>query len=430
MQSRAYPPVSLKIHEPHSRQSLGLQHDDDAHVEATVAETIATIRQLKTLKAELKILSNSVEAVVEELSNVAQPTILRLSIAKVPPELLSRIIELSEPRDQIHLSSVCRRFRAVALKNPRLWRHVSNRQDPEWRKTLLSRSGACGLFVGYNLDGSESSRACELFWDSVLQCPDRWEGVTISQEITHFDSESSQLSPSSKLSGLYLPRLRSLNIYGDTGENVDWDICRTWKMPALQHVEVDAMFLARPFDVSSRLVSLTIIFYDEDPLGFRSIAANMCGLLSSVASTLRELTIVVLVSIVHSEIDNQDGHAATPPHPSIILPNLDLFRLSIEISNSANAIFTHILPYIYMPNLTHMRVLLDLWETPADTLWLDWFTGRGRIGARLKEVHVTLMGVDKYAKMRVHDGVEDALREYWKRVLKLSEVDWPRLTFA
>ncbi|KAH8111947.1 hypothetical protein DFH11DRAFT_1546236 [Phellopilus nigrolimitatus] len=97
---------------------------------------------------------NALRVLLEEIGSAVQAKLaFQKGFASLPDDILALVFESfcigTCPREPLVLSHVCRRFRKIALKLPRIWSTISltSKRSPELLECFLSRSKNVGLYL-------------------------------------------------------------------------------------------------------------------------------------------------------------------------------------------------------------------------------------------------------------------------------------------
>ena len=210
----------------------------------TVQEYQKVLHQFKMARAALTVMSQSLEVEMCKFREEMQPVVLSRGIAKVPDEILARILLLSTtPKYNwdvggsyyLRIGQVCKRFNSIIINQPEVWSYVSSKMGSEELATRLHRSRAVGLKVYLVDDLGVSDRRAGFIsaLKELLKHAARWEflvlGLSDSKRLGSFDELGSKRE---------FPRLRHFSIaktiqnYKDARLDI-CTMCKSWTTPQL-----------------------------------------------------------------------------------------------------------------------------------------------------------------------------------------------------
>ena len=190
------------------------------------------------LPADRKVLLENLRAVKDVLLTLSanadeeiliQERLLLISQCRstsLPNDILAHIFELAcdldeRPSFAVAISSVCRRFREIAQRLPRLWAYVSNEQSPEALHAYLTLSREMGLNVRIFF-GQETTPE---FLDAIVAHAHRWEDLRVGLDaklpVDFWNDWRVMDQLGTRLSGLLLPRLITLHVPGNDDDDLD-----------------------------------------------------------------------------------------------------------------------------------------------------------------------------------------------------------------
>lgn len=210
----------------------------------TVREYQKVLRQFKMARAALTAMSQSLELEMYKFREEMQPVVLSRGIAKVPDEILARILLLSTTPKYIwdvggsyylRIGQVCQRFNSIIINQPEVWSYVSSKMGSEELATRLHRSRAVGLKVYLVGDLGDSDRRARIIsaLKELLTHAARWEflvlGLSDIKHLGSFDGLGSKRE---------FPRLRHFSIaktiqnFKDARRDIG-SMCKSWTTPQL-----------------------------------------------------------------------------------------------------------------------------------------------------------------------------------------------------
>lgn len=223
---------------------------------AQVAKT--ALSRMKLVAKTLGAISSSVEEMIELVTSESSSFILTADFNSLPDDVLARIFELCASWGEYdggfvtnyvpsRLSSVCRRFRHIALRLPCLWANVSNYHKDEWALLLKNRCLKPNVFV-VTLFEEDSNGWDNLF--RILQPANQWKGLDVD---VHYLDLHDVLELVSERSGGDFSGMESLKI-GPVLENNEWyeqyeppttnlsdsddALISSWRLPSLRALTV------------------------------------------------------------------------------------------------------------------------------------------------------------------------------------------------
>lgn len=300
-----------------------------------------SVREIRTLSDSLpEFLESKTKSVIGSLKSISSAK----GLAHLPDDVLAllfeRCIELEEDHTRgwrktdcerlaLRISQVCRRFRAVAIHNPRIW--------AIWSGTLISHS-----------------RLYELFQDRSKNAPLR---ITISlnrsslqlisslaerlESLHVFQPRSSANGVVDDLLKIHFPRLLAMDL---TSRHEDETFCssRCVDAPLLTHLTINYML---PSVQSPHLLTdlyVKLLTMDEVTevklLGILRVLPSLSRLYLAVKKTQlppgRHVQRVVLPSIISFELRNPANEGGLPLVDTIRLPNIETLQVEVYQSGS------------------------------------------------------------------------------------------------
>ncbi len=119
-----------------------------------IAEIKTHLEDLQRVRSALASLSASLESTIPLLEKQFSNVFMRENFARFSDDIFAIIFEFtgfSDLRSAIHISHVCRRFRAIALSNPRLWTFIRPREKYQLEDAIpiAQRSTAASCSIDY-----------------------------------------------------------------------------------------------------------------------------------------------------------------------------------------------------------------------------------------------------------------------------------------
>ncbi|TDL19413.1 hypothetical protein BD410DRAFT_441207 [Rickenella mellea] len=154
--------------------------DADPDSEARLQILYSTLRELKSARDAIRPLLEIIENRVELFQKECNPSTLKLRFSNLPDDILQRIFEVGSTLDKyggrfsVLVSHVCRRFRDVAFRTPRIWAFIHDSQPLDQISTFLRRSKAVDICVLVGYRGPRRRTDIEPFMNIVTQHSDRW----------------------------------------------------------------------------------------------------------------------------------------------------------------------------------------------------------------------------------------------------------------
>ncbi|OCB90935.1 alpha/beta-hydrolase [Sanghuangporus baumii] len=277
-------------------------------------------RRFKGILCTLRTLTDSLEEATEHTEKSIETIAMHLGLARLPDELLSRILwhaalTLSEA---VQLCEVCTRFRSVLLSSPEIWAKfpLTVNTTPRQITTIVERSGVMPLkariepitYFAPNVNG-------------VLDYSARLQELTVSpvnDPILHPQFDTIHLPILSSLGMTWSKYIRNERTAQNGFGQRNVHIYETWTMPHLRFLE--ANFVPHPLP-GTGIVQCELNF-DEDSI-------RVDDLLSFLGSLPR----LKKAKISFAQTSAWQGNK---PDPAINLPNLRSLSISIagKISTS------------------------------------------------------------------------------------------------
>lgn len=220
-----------------------------------VREAQTTLHDLEDVRIVLAGLLASLEATIVDMKKRIHPLVHGMGLASIPDEILSEIFEyelelndiVSTSKTTGTLSLVCRRFRRVALKTPRLWSRISKYDKMPYARACLERSKSVGLSISLTFTNAYVLTHELSLLAEVIRHSSRWEHLRVSflleeEDITQHENDLQ----STIASNLHLPSLRSLELDYRRSRGEDDVLAddhhiqhfyQSWNMPNLRHFQ-------------------------------------------------------------------------------------------------------------------------------------------------------------------------------------------------
>lgn len=213
---------------------------------------------MKLVAKQLTTIFNSLKATVELVERESWPLIRGAGFASLPDELLARIFEMCMPARpegpanhycfSQKLASVCRRFRHIALRLPRLWEDVGNFDDIGHIRNSKERCRNPCVFVGY---WDENQETLEEFIH-LLHPANQWKHLIVQSEEDDTSRVVDVLTSTTRGDFRSLESLslqlnwedEEYDIEEDVGvphtnlSDSDAALLSTWKLPALRDLAI------------------------------------------------------------------------------------------------------------------------------------------------------------------------------------------------
>lgn len=219
-------------------------------------EARSTLRNLKNVKNVLASLSSSLNETIMGIEEYIHPFERGKGLASIPDEILSKIFEHAEENlirvritTKEKLSLVCRRFRRIVLKTPRLWSHIDSLREMRYVRTCLKRSRSAGLSIKLSIGQNDERKLDRLLSHFAEAIPhsSRWEHLDVYIGLTKTTSGidlRKKILRSIISSDLHLPSLCSLrldmdpNFFSGASDDNTRHFYQNWDMPNLRFLEI------------------------------------------------------------------------------------------------------------------------------------------------------------------------------------------------
>lgn len=208
---------------------------------------------MKSIVSAMATVSCSLEKAIEYVSNQSWGVVNAVGFSTLPDDVLAHIFELCKKsygiensRSSIDLSnrltSVCGRFRRVALHLPCLWEDVCNTflGKKYWFLELKRRCLNPVVFLPYYFEGADNDKADFL---QSLHPPDQWGGLHFICEESEDDDAHRFFELVSSLSGGDFTRLEKLSLRIGW-ENEEWETRQREDEPTTNLLDSDAALIS------------------------------------------------------------------------------------------------------------------------------------------------------------------------------------------
>ncbi|KAH8118178.1 hypothetical protein DFH11DRAFT_883065 [Phellopilus nigrolimitatus] len=243
-------------------------------LDRAVEASKSSLFRLKNTRDTLSVLLRDVEHKLEAYCAEALPAIQHHGFAQLPDDILGSIFELCDDGEIKYksagfcniISRVCHRFRAIALKLPKLWARVSNLHSPAELERRLARSENCWLTVELIVrNHSDFVKHRGKFFELVLEHKERWRAFKflIWEDMSTDKRREVFSNLTSTTQFLEFPSLTDLTINDDRVYPADLrsvpgftpEFFWSWKLPSLSsvhlryHVPRSALWTELPSDL-------------------------------------------------------------------------------------------------------------------------------------------------------------------------------------
>ncbi|TDL30176.1 hypothetical protein BD410DRAFT_55171 [Rickenella mellea] len=321
---------------------------------------MAALNDLRASRKAQQLILKATEYEIYHLQRAMSRAILQHGIQSLPDELLRQIFEAgfhtygcknSFESYPVNMSTVNRRFHAIALGTPRIWTRLSNDLTVGQLECRAERSKAATLTICINLASPKEHCPCTVaeFLKVTTPLSSRWQHFEFVVGIPHKAKHSFGYAYRAFLeySTLEIPSLTIFSWQKHHYGSLDSDtFFKDWDMPNLTHFEGSNAF--HPKLIGHHLTSATLRFDSE--LGN---SWDLEDALAELASSTR---------LRHLEFEFYEYEFESNPDSRIrttLLPNLASFK--IGVSGATNEPFvTQLLSSLEMPTLTSVSVSLAI----------------------------------------------------------------------
>ncbi|KLO05194.1 hypothetical protein SCHPADRAFT_1003023 [Schizopora paradoxa] len=310
------------------------------------------LKRLKNARTHLTSLSKSLDDAIRVVVEASSKTCRPAGLALLPDDILAQIFEIYidsydmpdnydkfvplECSPQI-LSSVCRRFRHVAIHIPSLWRNMSLSFP---KRMLLQHKERCtNPIVHISPAGDVKLTRAKML--DLIQPPHQWRELRL-----HYSNEDHASRFFSRLQRLVKSpfySLERLSICNDVGWDPSWmfppsarplrkhaHVVSSWRMPKLSHLELRNFIPHEPIHCEN-VTSLTLHFtIAEDIIDERK--------LRDLFRSMPKIQSLSVLFNVGGPFDIRVFDETLPTNNRPVLLDLKDFDLNIQARTPANAI--------------------------------------------------------------------------------------------
>ncbi|THH01001.1 hypothetical protein EW145_g6995 [Phellinidium pouzarii] len=342
---------------PELSTPTGSNHTLDA---IRVQSVQAAIHQLEAVQNALHLLTRSCKEKIKKVKRQLYPfSGYGYDVTELPEDILALIFQFSwdENREYCEypgipaVSYVCRRFRGLSLRLPRLWTRVSNFMPQPWIDVLLQRSKNAELCISAYVttrdrDDNIARRTWIIsFMSRLLPHAGRWKAFSI--RFDHGPGEKRrervQIINSVLRTRCTLPVLESFIVdNGEFGHGTALNFYKTWKMPNLHHLSVSQANNVTALSLNGfrSLTSLKIYFAYCDVEQI-SVLRKYLGMLENLTDLDLDL-----------DLDDSDGYQEDDSIMETYLPKVIKLTLKVPSQEHIKCVMDHLL----MPALEYLFI--------------------------------------------------------------------------
>ncbi|KAH8118183.1 hypothetical protein DFH11DRAFT_1875322 [Phellopilus nigrolimitatus] len=341
-------------------------------IDRAVEASKSSLTRLKNTRDTLSVLLRDVEHKLEAYRAEALPAIQHHGFAQLPDDILGSIFELCDEEIRYKsagfcnvISRVCRRFRATALKFPKLWAQVSNLHSLAELERRLARSENCWLTVElivHNLSDFVKHRG--KFLELVLEHKDRWRAFKFSiwENMIIVTRREVLANLTSTTQFLEFPSLTNLTIDDDRISVISFrpipgctpEFFWSWKLPSLSsvhlvnHIPRPALWTELPSDLRWKPLLTSVHFHSRGIEGeldillrflntqpnLQDLSVSLLGRNEDVLNFEDDFSIANLPNLRSLSFTSHSTLMVRKIGRALMAPNVERFCLHLDLSAS------------------------------------------------------------------------------------------------
>lgn len=361
---------------------------------------VSTLQAMKSLSRTLTAVSSMVELSVPELSGLLMPDIHKTGMGSLPDEILVSIFESAfdlagRERNEVTWSivHVCRRYRRLAFKTPRLWTFMKFTAGDDVDVELhlkLSRHKA--LSIEFDCDKFEEGKLEDIM-RSVKPGAERLEELTIRamEENYHICTFLEHLRE--EYIDVNFRMLQALHMelwqpdwcyYEEEEEDIEGDaklkfFFKNWRTPNLRELGLSNQTQVNDFIDSSHITCLHLSFGSPMAYGRGMYRSHWCS--DRIVDYLQNFKVLQELSLKLEFIDFERGSRELVSIPTVT-------KLSIDVWWCWPASLANLADALEFPNVEHLNIRLLTFQEDIQE-WLEPFCKTSKFGGE-KVRHLTL----------------------------------------